>query len=339
MAAPTAPRKNFITRDHRYVYLGGSFIALLGLGMFYSAPSPYSFIPAQSVFGTALAAICWFFLGVSAMALLVKWAYWNNYSSTIMKRPLIVRVSRYLSYLDAAACALLVLDRFILKLAYIINVAIHADSNPTDTLSMMAYMAYNQRSLFAIGISYTVRLALFGTAIAFVLALLMVFLRIQEPDKRDNDFVKFLKIVANKFSRFYIFVIRGTPMMVQSLILYNAVFGLFKRTGMSVSDINRVWPLFLAGLVTDLAQLHGIPRRGAARRHSRRGRGPDGGRALARHDALAGHAQGRLPAGHQELASRHRQRIHHQHQGFVRSLRRRRVRSDVHDPLGRRYLL
>lgn len=102
MAAPTAPRKNFITRDHRYVYLGGSFIALLGLSMFYSAPSPYSFIPAQSVFGTALAAICWFFLGVSAMALLVKWAYWNNYSSTIMKRPLIVRVSRYLSYLDAA---------------------------------------------------------------------------------------------------------------------------------------------------------------------------------------------------------------------------------------------
>ena len=250
MAAPTAPRKNFITRDHRYVYLGGSFIALLGLGMFYSAPSPYSFIPAQSVFGTALAVICWFFLGVSAMALLVKWAYWNNYSSTIMKRPLIVRVSRYLSYLDAAACALLVLDRFILKLAYIINVAIHADSNPTDTLSMMAYMAYNQRSLFAIGISYTVRLALFGTAIAFVLALLMVFLRIQEPDKRDNDFVKFLKIVANKFSRFYIFVIRGTPMMVQSLIFYYAIFNLFKRTGMSVTEINRVWSLFISGLVT-----------------------------------------------------------------------------------------
>ena len=250
MAAPAAPRKNFITRDHRYVYLGGSLIALLGLGMFYSAPSPYSFIPAQSVFGTALAAICWFFLGVSAMALLVKWAYWNSYDGTIMKRPTIVRVSRYLSYLDAAACALLVLDRFIFKLAYVVNTAIHAESNPTETLSTMVYMAYHQRSLFAIGISYTVRLALFGTAIAFVLSLLMVFLRIQEPDKRDNDFVKFLKIVANKFASFYIFVIRGTPMMVQSLILYDAVFSLFKRTGMSVSDINRIWPLFLAGLVT-----------------------------------------------------------------------------------------
>ena len=94
------------------------------------------------------------------------------------------------------------------------------------------------------------RLALFGTAIAFVLSLLMVFLRIQEPDKRDKDFIKLLKLIANKFASFYIFVIRGTPMMVQSLILYNAVFSLFKRTGMSVSDINRIWPLFLAGLVT-----------------------------------------------------------------------------------------
>ena len=114
----------------------------------------------------------------------------------------------------------------------------------------MIYMAYNQRSLFATGISYTVQLALFGTAIAFILSLLMVFLRIQEPDKRDKDSIKLLKIIANKFASFYIFVIRGTPMMVQSLILYNAVFSLFKRTGMSVSEINRIWPLFLAGLVT-----------------------------------------------------------------------------------------
>ena len=98
----------------------------------------------------------------------------------------------------------------------------------------MAHMAYNQRSLSLLPASpTTVRLALFGTAIAFVLSLLMVFLRIQEPDKRDKDFIKLLKLIANKFASFYIFVIRGTPMMVQSLILYNAVFSLFKRTGMA----------------------------------------------------------------------------------------------------------
>ena len=243
-------RPGFLARDHRYVYLGGSLMALVGLSLWYSAPTPYSFLAANGAAGIVLAAVCYGFIALSLIALLVKWTHWKTYGGTVMKKPAIVRASRYFSYLLAAACGLLVLDRVVLKLAYIIQTAIHADSNPTETLSTMIYMAYNQRSLFATGISYTVQLALFGTAIAFVLSLLMVFLRIQEPDKRDKDFIKFLKIAANKFASFYIFVIRGTPMMVQSLILYNAVFSLFKRTGMSVSEINRIWPLFLAGLVT-----------------------------------------------------------------------------------------
>ena len=243
-------RPGFLTRDHRYVYLGGSLMALVGLSLWYSVPTPYSFLAANGAAGRVLAAVCYGFIALSLIALLVKWTHWKTYGATVMKKPAIVRASRYFSYLLAAACGLLALDRAVLKLAYIIQAAIHADSNPTETLSTMIYMAYNQRSLFATGISYTVQLALFGTAIAFVLSLLMVFLRIQEPDKRDKDFIKFLKIAANKFASFYIFVIRGTPMMVQSLILYNAVFSLFKRTGMSVSEINRIWPLFLAGLVT-----------------------------------------------------------------------------------------
>ena len=240
----------FIARDHRYVYLGGSLLALVGLSLWYSAPTPYSFLAAGGVAGQALAAVCYGFIAVSLIALLVKWTHWKTYGATVMKRPAVVRVSRYFSYLLAIACGLFAVDRVVLKLAYIVQAAIYAESNPTETLSTMVYMAYNQRSLFVTGISYTVRLALFGTAIAFVLSLLMVFLRIQEPDKRDKDFIKLLKLIANKFASFYIFVIRGTPMMVQSLILYNAVFSLFKRTGMSVSDINRIWPLFLAGLVT-----------------------------------------------------------------------------------------
>ena len=235
-------RPGSLARDHRYVYLGGSLMALVGLSLWYSAPAPYSFLAANSAAGRALAAVCYGFIALSLIALLVKWTHWKTYGATVMKKPAIVRASRYFSYLLAAACGLLVLDRVVLKLAYIIQAAIHADSNPTETISTMIYMAYNQRSLFATGISYTVQLALFGTAIAFVLSLLMVFLRIQEPDKRDKDSIKLLKIIANKFASFYIFVIRGTPMMVQSLILYNAVFSLFKRTG--------IWPLFLAGLVT-----------------------------------------------------------------------------------------
>lgn len=242
--------RNFITRDHRYVYLGGSLIALLGLSLWYSAPNPYSFIGVGSPLGMGLAAICWLFLAVSALALLVKWTHWSNYETTILKQPTIVKVSRYLSYLVSAACILFVLDRWVLNLAYLIQYYTHAESNPTGFFGGLVYMTSRNSSTFMIGVWTTVRLALFGTAIAFVLSILMVFMRIQTPDKRDNDFVKFLKIVANKFASFYIFVIRGTPMMVQSLIFYYAIFNLFKRTGMSVTEINRVWSFFISGLVT-----------------------------------------------------------------------------------------
>jgi putative lysine transport system permease protein len=89
-----------------------------------------------------------------------------------------------------------------------------------------------------------------GTAIAFVLAIFMVFLRIQEPNKRDSSLVKGLKWLANHFARLYVFVIRGTPMMVQALILYYFGFNLFKRTGMTVTEINHVWSFFVSGLCT-----------------------------------------------------------------------------------------
>ena len=62
--------------------------------------------------------------------------------------------------------------------------------------------------------------------------------------------VKALKWVASHFARFYVFVIRGTPMMVQALIFYYFGFNLFKRTSMTVTEINHVWSFFISGLCT-----------------------------------------------------------------------------------------
>ncbi len=246
----TIAHGNFVTRDHRYVYLGGSVIALLGLSMWYSAPNPYSFLDAHAPAGIIMAAICWLFLAVSTVALLMKWTHWNTYEATVIKRPAIVKGSRYLSYLVSIACFLFVLDRWILNLIYLIGSYAHAESNPQNFFGGLVYMTSRNGFTILTGVWTTVRLALFGTAIAFLLSILLVFLRIQIPDKRDNDLVKFLKIVANKFASFYIFVIRGTPMLVQSLIFYYAIFNLFKRTNLSVTEINRIWSFFISGLVT-----------------------------------------------------------------------------------------
>ena len=124
------------------------------------------------------------------------------------------------------------------------------EKNPQGFVDSMVYMSIKGKDMLVTGVWTTVRIALLGTAIAFVLAILLVFLRIQEPDRRDSGVMKALKWLASHFARFYVFVIRGTPMMVQALIFYYFGFNLFKKTGMTVTEINHVWSFFISGLCT-----------------------------------------------------------------------------------------
>ena len=242
---------NFITRDHTYVYLGGSVIALFTLSLLYSGGvTPYSFlIPGGALF-TVCAAVCWLFIAVSLAALGFKASHWKTYGSSFFRQPRIMKLSRYLSYILCAVCVLALADRWVLRLVYTVQSCLAMEKNPQDFVSSMIYMSAKGKDLILTGIWTTIRIALLGTAIAFLLSLLMVFCRIQEPNSRDNDFVKFLKIAASSFARFYIFIIRGTPMMVQALILYYFGFGLFKRTNMTVTEINNIWSFFISGLCT-----------------------------------------------------------------------------------------
>ena len=241
---------NFITRDYRYVYLGGSLIALLCLSMLASPAHPGSFLTDGGVLTLVCRVISWAFLALSGMALMVKMAYWKTYDSTVMRRPFMLCVSRWASYLVVLVCLLTLLDRGLLQLIYTIRLCAGMEKNPKGFGSSMIYMSIKGKDLLLTGIWTTVRLALLGTAIAFILAIFMVFMRIQEPDKRDNDFVKAVKWLASHFARLYIFVIRGTPMMVQALIFYYFGFNLFKGTGMTVTEINGVWSFFISGLCT-----------------------------------------------------------------------------------------
>ncbi len=246
----TPQKGNFITRDHRYVYLGGSLIALLGLSLLYSREHPYSFMISGNLPEFCALAVFWIFLAISGFALIVKFFYWKTYSNSFMKRPAVMRVSRWLSYLVVLACILAIIDRGLLQLIYTVQICMQAERNPQEFVSSMIYMSIEGKNIILTGIWTTIRIALLGTGIAFVLAIFMVFLRIQEPDKRDNDFVKAVKWCANRFARLYVFVIRGTPMMVQALIFYYFGFNLFKRTGMTVTEINNVWSFFISGLCT-----------------------------------------------------------------------------------------
>ena len=73
---------SFIKADHRYVYLGTSVIAALGLAFSQRNPMPLSFLAPTGVFQDRLWAILWAWLVVSAAALVTKLMHWSDYRET-----------------------------------------------------------------------------------------------------------------------------------------------------------------------------------------------------------------------------------------------------------------
>lgn len=242
---------SFIRADHRYVLLGTSAIAALGM-VLSSQPRPaLSFLAGAYTLEVDMYYLLVAWVALSVVALVFKLAAWKTYVRVSpFTRPAVVRALRYGSYVVCAITALLAVDRIGCGLASAWAVATTAQSRPTSTLESMLFMLYNSRAIFFSGFKTTVALAVFGTVIAFFLALLLVFLRMQVIDRSDNDFVRFWKVVGSGFARVYSTVVRGTPMMVQAMIIFFGVFGLFKMTNLTTTQINAIWSTFTAGLVT-----------------------------------------------------------------------------------------
>ena len=123
------------------------------------------------------------------------------------------RGTRLGSYVVVAIAAIFFIDRCVMSFIDLVQVSIVSDSNPSDFLSSLVYMTYKSGDFFIRGIEITIALATFGTVIAFFLALLFVFLRIQTFDRVDNDLVRFFKSIGRGFATIYSTIVRGTPMM------------------------------------------------------------------------------------------------------------------------------
>ena len=250
--APRIARTSaFITGDHRYVLLGTSAIAAVGMFLSSLSRPALSFLARAYVVEVVMYYLLAAWLAVAAVALAFKLVQRDAYATASpFVRPAVARALRYGSYAVCAIVAVLVVDRVAMGLASAWQVAVAAPSRPEPMLESMLFLLIKSRDIFFTGFKTTVALAVFGTAIAFFLALLLVFLRIQVPDRSDNDFVRFCKIVGSGFARVYSTVVRGTPMMVQAMIVFFGVFKLFKLTDLTTTQINSIWTTFAAGLVT-----------------------------------------------------------------------------------------
>lgn len=70
------------------------------------------------------------------------------------------------------------------------------------------------------GVKYTCLFALVGTIIGLFIGLILGGIRTMEINRNDKAFVKVLKYIAQMLTRFYVWVFRGTPLMVQAIFLY-----------------------------------------------------------------------------------------------------------------------
>ena len=189
--------RDFVTRDHRYVLLGTSVVAFLGMLLSSSTRPELSFLASAFTVELVMYYVLVAWLALSALALLFKLTHWHNYAETApFTKPAVARALRVGSYVIWAITAVLLVDRWAMGLASAWQVAAAAEKMPDDMLAQVLYMFQQGRDTYITGIITTIELAVFGTLIAFFLALLLVFARIMQIDRSDNDCVRFFKKIG-----------------------------------------------------------------------------------------------------------------------------------------------
>ena len=250
MASAPARLAKFVKEDHRYVLLGTSAVAFAGM-LLSSSPRPaMSFLANAFTVELVMYYLLVAWLVVSAVGLVLKLTHWKTYAQeSPLAKPAAATALRVASYVVWACTVILFVDRAVMGFASAWAAAAAATSMPDDMLTQILYMFQQGKDTYLTGALTTIELAVFGTIIAFFLALLLAAVRILEIDRSDNDAIRFLKKVGVGFAKVYSTVVRGTPMLVQGVIVYYLGFNIVSGFGLSITEVNALWTRFIAGLV------------------------------------------------------------------------------------------
>ena len=96
-------------------------------------------------------------------------------------------------------------------------------------------IAVRNWKLFLHGIRITILFALAGTLFGLLLGLVIAALRVLKCEEGDSVSVRLFKRAGVLLSRLYIWVFRGTPMMVQAVFLYYLLKPVLKWTSFSAA--------------------------------------------------------------------------------------------------------
>lgn len=105
-------------------------------------------------------------------------------------------------------------------------------SDPTNSLEWMIFLMKKYVNLFVQGTWITLYVAVIGTVIGFLLGYLIGIIEDIRVNKEDNPIKKILIRILKVISVVYVEIFRGTPMIVQGMIIY---YGL-RQSGVEISS-------------------------------------------------------------------------------------------------------
>lgn len=99
---------------------------------------------------------------------------------------------------------------------------------PTTFFGWVGFIFEKYRALFLRGAGVTMLIAISGTVLGFLIGLLVAVARDIRPAPRANIVTRVLLRLLKGFITLYIEVFRGTPMIVQAMVIYYGLLQYFK---------------------------------------------------------------------------------------------------------------
>lgn len=164
------------------------------------------------------------------------------------------KIKRILYLITIVIFLLVVIDCLILGIVRTFIIAANSTLEEISTLALhyrLAYICINKYPMILMGVWTTIWISLAGTAIGLILALMFIVLRTQEITPKDNEFTAFLKKIAIGFVKIYVTIFRGTPMMVQAIIIYYFLpLIIVNFFGVNQQTVNEILSATRVGLIT-----------------------------------------------------------------------------------------
>ena len=185
-------------------------------------------------------------IGISSLLIILETIF-----ITIYKNQLIKRIFYAITIL---VFCLVVADILLLGIVRSFIAASNLIKRPTslDPLGVrIAYLCIKNYQSILKGIWTTLWLSMAGTVVGLILGLLFITLRTLEVTPKDNELVAFLKKIGNIFVQTYVTVFRGTPMMVQAIIIYYFLPGILAGIfNVDQTVLNQILSVGVAGFIT-----------------------------------------------------------------------------------------